>query len=206
MSAHHFSHVYRLEYPMIVKLKNVRLAFCQNLWTAGTMGGDPNSKPSFGCTLLIPKTDPQCAEIKKFIEQVATEKWAAKAPSILKSLVAENKVCLRDGDNKEQYDGFKNCMYIGARSNTAPMILDRSKAPLQEKDGKPYAGCFVNASIDIWPQDNNFGKRINAKLRWVQYFGDGDAFSGSAPASPDEVDDLSDTGEPASPSAGNPWD
>lgn len=182
---------------MEVKLKKVRIAFTQNLFTPGSMANDANAKPAFSSTFLIPKNDPQYAEVKKVIEKVATEKWAAKAPAILKSLVAENKTCLRDGDNKEQYDGFAGCGYIQGRNYSEFPIVDRDKSPLSEKSGRPYAGCYVNCSLDIWAQDNNYGKRINAKIRWVQFAADGDAFSGSAPASTDEIDDISDIGEPA---------
>lgn len=194
---------------MLIKLQNVRLAFSQNLFKPGAMNNDPKAEPAYSSTLLIPKNDPQVAMIREAIEKVAAEKWSAKASQILKGLIAENKVCLRDGDNKEQYEGFAGCVYIQARNKQAPMVLNRDKTPLQEKDGRPYAGCYVNASIDIWPQDNSYGKRINAKLRWVQYVKDGDAFTGSAPPSEDEVDDLGDTGEQpateASAPAGNPW-
>jgi hypothetical protein len=62
-------------------------------------------------------------------------------------------------------------------------VIDRDTKPLTAADGRPYGGCFVDASVDIWAQDNSWGKRINAKLRWVQFRGDGDAFSGGAPVS-----------------------
>ena len=81
---------------------------------------------------------------------------------------------------------------MSARSKTKIMVADRDKSPLSAQDGKPYAGCYVDASIELWAQDNNFGKRVNATLRWVQFRRDGDAFAGSAPATDDELDDLSD--------------
>ncbi|MWN55950.1 ssDNA-binding protein, partial [Escherichia coli] len=54
------------------------------------------------------------------------------------------------------------------------------------------AGCYVNAVIDIWAQDNNFGKRINASLGGVQFLRDGDAFAGGGVASADDFDDISE--------------
>jgi hypothetical protein len=41
-------------------------------------------------------------------------------------------------------------------------------------DGTLYAGCYVNAIVDIWAQDNQFGKRINAKLLVVRKKKDGE--------------------------------
>jgi hypothetical protein len=176
---------------MDIKIKNVRIAFCQNLFKAGSMtAGD---KPKFSATFLIAKDDPQLNVIRTAITRVASDKWADKAESILKGLHASGKICLRDGDVKSEYDGFEGTMFISTSSSTAPLVIDRDRTELAEADGRPYAGCYVNASINIWAQDNQYGKRVNAKLRGVQFVGDGDAFVGSAPAKADEFDDLSVT-------------
>jgi hypothetical protein len=180
---------------MEIKLKNVRIAFCQHLFVAGAISA--TDKPAFSSTFILQKDDPQNASIKKVIEAVAVEKWAAKSSAILKSLMASGDVCYRDGDTKAQYDGFEGNMYISSRSKSAPGVFDRDRSPLTEASGKPYAGCYVNVSLDVWAQDNNFGKRINTTLKGVQFFGDGDAFVGSAPATSDDFDDVSDTGENA---------
>ena len=78
---------------------------------------------------------------------------------------------------------------------------------LTEADGLVYSGCYVNARVELWVQDNANGKRINAKLLGIQFVRDGDAFgAGSAPAKPTDFSDLGD-GDPASASVGgNPWD
>jgi len=70
-------------------------------------------------------------------------------------------------------------------------VVDRDRTPLVAADGKPYAGCYVTAIVELWPQDNQYGRRINATLSGVQFERDGDAFGGSAPASADDFDDLS---------------
>jgi hypothetical protein len=62
-----------------------------------------------------------------------------------------------------------------------------------EPGGKaaPYAGCYVNATIVVWAQDNEHGKRINAQVKAVQFFKDGEAF-GAAAVNPDDefTDDM----------------
>jgi len=177
---------------MIVKLKDVRIAFCQNLFKAGSLN---DGEPRFSSTFLIPKDDAQVKMVKQTILDVAREKWADKAETVLRSLYADNKVCLKDGDIKSEYEGFTDCMFIAANSKNAPKVFDRDRTELAETSGRPYAGCYVNASIEIWAQANNFGKRVNAKLRGVQFVRDGDAFAGGAPATADEFDDLSDVGD-----------
>lgn len=173
---------------MKVKLTNVRLAF-PVLFEAKTVNGE--GKPAFSASFLLDPADPQVKALNQAIEQVAKDKWGAKAEAILKQMRAQDKVALHDGDLKANYDGFPGNLYVSARSATRPLVIDKDKSPLTEQDGKPYAGCFVNASIELWPQDNNYGKRVNASLRGVQFFRDGDAFAGGGVASEDEFDDIS---------------
>lgn len=172
---------------MKLKLTNVRLAF-PVLFEARTVNGE--GKPAFSASFLIDPKDPQVKAIHAAIEQVAKEKWASKADAMLKQMRAQDKVALHDGDLKANYDGFPGMFYVSARSATRPLVIDRDKSPLAEADGRPYAGCYVNASIELWAQDNNYGKRVNASLRGVQFNRDGDAFAGGGAASEDEFDDV----------------
>jgi hypothetical protein len=61
-----------------------------------------------------------------------------------------------------------------------------------------YAGCYVNAVVSLYYQQK-WG-RLCCSVSGVQFAGDGDAFSGSAPAASDEfeaampADDMDDLG------------
>lgn len=173
---------------MKLKLNNVRLAFPE-LFEAKTVNGE--GKPAFSASFLIDPADPQVKTLNAAIDQMAKGKWGAKADAILKQMRATDKVALHDGDLKSNYDGFAGNLYVSARSTTRPLVIDKDRSPLAEQDGKPYAGCFVNVSIELWAQDNNYGKRVNASLRGVQFLRDGDAFAGGGAASEDEFDDIS---------------
>lgn len=171
---------------MKVKLKNVRLSF-PDLFTARAF--KPGDEPKFKATFLIAKDDPQVKAIEAAILATAKEKWGAKAESILKSIRGNpNKFCFQDGDTKD-YDGYGGMMALSAGNKARPLLLDRDKTPLSSVDGKPYAGCYVNASLEIFTYDNS-GNGVSASLKGVQFVRDGDAFGGGAPASPDEFDDL----------------
>ena len=174
---------------MIIKLKNVRLAF-PALFEAKTVNGE--GKPAFSAAFIFAKNHPQKKEIDAAIVEVATEKWGAKAEGHLKTLKASGKALIGDGDVKAEYDGYAGNLFISARNETRPLIVDKDKTPLTAADGKPYAGCYVIASLDIWAQDNKYGKRINASLRGVQFYADGDAFAGGGAADESDFDDLSD--------------
>lgn len=159
-----------------VMLKNVRLSF-PSLFKRSVFQGQEGK---FEATFLIPKEDKETlATINKAIDALVAEH------KINKAAIAADKLCLRDGDlafNKEgePLDGYPGHMSFKASSNQQIQIVDRDKMPISEEDNKIYAGCYVNAIVGIWYQNNNYGRRINGNLYAVQFVKDGDSF-GSAP-------------------------
>jgi hypothetical protein len=173
---------------MRILLKNVRLAF-PNLWKATAPKG--GGEAAFSASFIMPKDHPQIAELKAAFKSMAKDKWAAKGDATLKALEAADKLALHDGDSKAEYEGFEGNQYVSSRGKVRPSVFDGQRQELTEADGKPYSGCFVNASIELWAQDNSYGKRINAQLRGVQFLRDGDAFAGGGHAADaDEFDDI----------------
>lgn len=173
---------------MKIKLQNVRLAFPQ-LFEAKTVNGE--GEPAFSASFLMSPDHPAVKELEKAIEAVGVAKWGQKWPQVKKELTAKDRTALHDGDTKAEYAGFPDNMFVSARNKVRPTIIDQDRSPLVQADGRPYAGCYVNAIIELWAQDNNFGKRINASLSGVQFFKDGDAFAGGSVACVDDFDDLS---------------
>jgi hypothetical protein len=148
-------------------LKNVRISF-PDLFKKGIFNGE---ETKYGATFLLNKEEhaDSIADIKAQIaELVKTNLKGAK--------IAADKLCLRDGDDVE-YDGYAGCYSIKCSTKKRPIVIDRDRSPLTEDDGKPYAGCYVNASIDLWVQNNAYGKRVNSTLLAVQFFKDGEPFS-----------------------------
>lgn len=174
-----------------ILLKDVRLAF-PNLFEPTTVAGE--GKPRYSATLLFPADHPQLADIKTKIDALAKDKWREKAAGILAGLYKTGKVALHDGDEKAQYDGFSGNMFVAAASqeNAPPTVIDQARNALSAKSGKPYAGCYVNASLEFWVQDNQWGKRVNCTLRGVQFLRDGDSFSAGRPADADEFEEVTE--------------
>ena len=170
-----------------LQLKNVRLSF-PDLFTARPF--KPGDEPKFKGTFLIEKDSPQIKMVEAAIKQAGLDKgWGAKTEAIIKSIRGNpNKFCFQDGDTKD-YDGYEGMMALSASSKSRPLLLDRDKNQLVEADGRPYAGCYVNASLEVFGY-NNSGNGIAASLKGVQFVKNGDAFGGGAPASPDDFDDL----------------
>lgn len=173
---------------MKIKLANVRLSF-PVLFEAKSVNGE--GEPAFSASFLMAPNHPAVAELKAAIEVVGKEKWGAKWAQVKKEIEAKDRTPLHDGDTKGSYAGFEGNLFVTARNKVRPLVVDRDKSPLTSSDGKPYAGCYVHASIELWAQDNSFGKRINASLRGVQFVKDGEAFAGGGSASEDDFDDLS---------------
>ena len=173
-----------------ITLKNCRLAF-PAIFQMKKVSDDPTEKAAYSAALLLSADDPQVDAVNEAIDAVAKEEFKDKAKTILAALRGTDKVCIHNGDLKAAYDGFEGNYFVSARSYTKVVVVDRDRTPLTEADGKPYAGCYVDANVEIWAMNNKWGKRINATLRWVQFRRDGDAFAGSPPANPDEIPDIS---------------
>lgn len=169
-------------------LQKVRLAFGDGIWEPKAF--KPGDKPRCACNLLFAPNSEPYNQVVAAVKAVATEKWGAKANDVLKTLKAKGDLCLHDGAEKAEYEGFEGNFFVSAANKVRPVVCDRNRAPLTEADGKPYSGCYVNAKIDVWAQDNQYGKRINAKLLVVQFHSDGEAFSGGATGSADDMPDM----------------
>jgi hypothetical protein len=174
---------------MKVALSNVRGAFLHLFQPQeSNQGGDPK----YNGTFIIEPGSANAKALAKAVEQVAKEKWGEKAAGILAQLRKADKVCYREEPKVNQsgdvYEGFEDKHWVSANDKVRPTVVDRDKSPLTQADGRPYSGCYLNVILDVWAQDNAFGKRINASLKGVQFVKDGDAFGGGAPASVDEFD------------------
>lgn len=185
---------------MKVRISNCRLAFI-SLFKPTNVNGE--GEPRYGAQLIIDPDSPDVAKLDEAMLAVATEKWKGRTGPIYADMASKDRLCFRHGpklnSSGEPYDGFEGKFYLsaGARVTQRPLVIDRNRAPLTEEDGVIYGGCYADASVELWAQDNQFGKRINATLKGVQFRADGDAFTGSAPASANDFEDLSNLGSAA---------
>ena len=164
-------------------LKNVRVAFPDLFQARQFEGSGPFT---YGATFLMEPGSEAALLAAKTIKEVAKEKWAAKSDDVLKSFGTNNqKVCLYPGDQKE-YDGFAGMVALSCKRQQEaghPKVVDQKLNELSSTDGKPYGGSYVNAKVDLWAQENKWGKGIRATLIAVQFVKDGDAFTANGPAS-----------------------
>lgn len=172
---------------MKVVLQNVRLSF-PDLFVAKQFKGQ--GKARFSASFLVEKGSANDKLVNEAIHEAAKEAWEGKADANLKKYLGQKgKCCYMDGDESE-YDGYSGMMALTAHRNAdqmPPKIVDRAKQQLTVESGKPYAGCYVNAIVDIWIQSGDY-PGVRATLNVVQFVADGEPFAGSVP----NVDDLPD--------------
>lgn len=165
-----------------IMLENVRLSF-PSLWTAKAFS--EGQKPKYSCNFLLDR-EKDSEQIKKFKKHIVAKAKDAFGANIPKNL----PVCLEDGTEKP-YDGYENAMFIRAASNMRPQIIDRDRSALVEEDGRPYAGCYVNAAVSLWAMNNQYGKRISCNLSAIQFVRDGEPFGDGGINTEDHFKDLS---------------
>lgn len=174
-----------------VKLSNVRLAF-PALFQPKSVNGE--GEPRYSAAFPVKPGTENAKALEAAVKAVASAKWGAKAGAILAELESKGRVAYKKSalsKDGEVYDGFEGMHTLNASNKARPTIVDRDRTPLVEADGRPYAGCYVVAIVELWAQDNSWGKRINATLKGVQFFADGEAFAGGVSASTSDFDDLS---------------
>ena len=170
-----------------VHLKDVRISFA-NIFDAKQVNGQGDAK--FSAAFIFGKDSPAKAEVEKAIVAAANEKWGAKAGEVLKALKAADKLAMHDGDAKSDNDGYAGNLFVNASNKTRPLVIGTQREPLVAADGKPYSGCYVNAIVEVWAQDNSFGKRVNASLLGVQFLRDGERLSGGGVAAADDFEAI----------------
>jgi len=183
-----------------VKLEDVRLSYPQLFTPRVQKDAKPGAKPKYGASFILDKNNPKhvakIAEIEKVIAAVKADFFGTRPQ---KGILG---VALRKGDepNKVDVDGYgPDVMFVSTSTTRKPAVVDRDLSPLSEEDPKLYAGCYVNATVRFWFQDNEFGKKVNAELRAVQYWRKGPAFGAEPVDATKEGFEVAEAEEDESP-------
>jgi hypothetical protein len=168
-----------------IKLNNVRLSF-PSLFRKSVYNGE---ETKFEATFLLNKKT-QADKIKEIQDAIAS----MIKEDLKGAKLGDDKKCLKDGDYFD-YVGYAGNMSLKASSNKRPLVIDRDKSQLTEEDGRLYAGCRVNATIELWAQNNTYGKRINANLLAVQFYKDDEPFADGEKGSVDDFEAFDDEEE-----------
>ena len=179
--------------PEVIQLTNVRLSFPKLF--------QPDENGKYGAAFII---DPETTEGKAAFTAIVTEarrlakaEYGSSIPAEMKALFEDSQVmeimypkgpiCIKDG-NKTDYEEYAGKYYLNASNSEArkPKVVKRVDGMFVEADADDlYSGCYVHATIALWAQNNEHGKKINANLRTVAKYKDGERLSGGT-ADPDK--------------------
>lgn len=184
----------------IILLRDVRLSF--------DVLGEPEAfqgkgKPRWSATFLVPASDPQKAMVDKVLEEVAVEKWAAKAKTHLLNILPDPKGCCWMDGARKAYDGYEGNFALSThrpQDKGRPIVMDNDKSPIYQpnnelypgKAGRIFAGCYVDAQVELWAQDNENGKGLRATLLVIQRRRTGDSFGGGTVPTADAFGEITE--------------
>lgn len=187
----------------ILMLNKLRTAFPALAEPEAIGDGDP----AYGARFVIEPNSPHVALIENAMLEAAKHEWKDEGADILAMLKEEKKVCFERGPYRNKktgkaYAGFEGKFNLGARTaanKPRPSVFDqfnnqvgdtgRELTPAEKLriEQLIYSGCYTHAKVEIWAQDNRYGRRINCSLLGVMFAEDGESFGGGArPAGADD--------------------
>jgi hypothetical protein len=177
----------------IIYLQNVRLSFPHLTEPHASAQG---AIPKFAADFIMPTDHPGYQQFMARYGELALAEWKEHAQQVMTMIQADRK--LRNygtGEEKinkqtfQPYDGYAGQVWIMANNKNMPQMIKTDGVQVdagntmeaQSVTRTMYGGCYVNAAIKPWVQDNQFGKGIRCDLIAVQFAGDGEAFGEGAP-------------------------
>lgn len=168
-----------------ILLKNLRASYPHVLMPREEANDEGKKTKKWDLVGLMQKTTHRAAKdlVKGEIDRILAEK---------KAKIATDKRFLKNGDEAGK-DGYEGHYTISASETKKPIVKDRDKRKMaDDEDDRFYGGCWVNALIRPWWQDNKYGRRVNAGLVAVQFLRDGEPMGEGSRISEDDVDETFD--------------
>ena len=98
---------------------------------------------------------------------------------------------LLDGDDVN-YNGYEGQWSIKTSNQEQPDIFNMQKEIVEKNDGTFYSGVYVDAIVQLWYQNNQFGKRVNARLKAVRFRAQGEKLNSQTRAHKSMFDDIAE--------------
>lgn len=156
-----------------IQLENVVISYA-NLYEAKGFNG---SAPRFSANFLIAGDDSdQLNLIRETTKALLTQEFGTAIPKL-----KDTHLALKDG-NQTSYKGYENKFYLMASNGEKfpPILVDVFNEDLSKDKNAIQSGDVVNALLDIWVQNNQYGKRVNVTLLGVQFVKKGERFTQNA--------------------------
>lgn len=184
-----------------VVLTNVRTSYlyCFQPYTNTDKATGKTSK-SWTSHFIMAPDHAGIALVKAAQRAAAVGMWKDQAENMLVALAGQDRLCLHNGDiSKAGQDGYAGKFFVSGSAKRPFTVVDQNRETLTEESGIPYSGCFVNAIINVWAQNNSWGKRINAQIQGIQFLRHGEAFGAGRMAKPEEFGVVASDADGAPP-------
>jgi len=172
----------------IIFLSNVRLSFPQLVEPRSSV---ENGVKKYSADFLMPLTHPGVQQFGAEYTKAAMEKWKEHAQAVMAIIQNDRKLrCFGQGNEKvngktfKPYDGYADQFYVSANKDQMPQMIQADGSAVdptntmayQALARKMYGGCYVNAAVRPWLQENKHGRGVRCELIAVQFAADGEAF------------------------------
>ena len=177
-----------------IYIQHARLSF-PHLTQAHQSG--PNSAAKFSADLLLPVSDTQVSTLEQAGLAIAAE-ISPQNPQQVITLARQDRQLRSFGpgelkvkaDTGQPYDGYVGHFFVSASNQIMPQMVRADGKPIDPANQMEaqavartmYGGCYVNAAIKPWPQNNTNGRAVRWELVAIQFAADGEAFGSGAPA------------------------
>lgn len=156
-----------------------------------------DQEPKYSIVMLFDKKKTDISAMENAVLKVAQERWGKDEKKWPKSV--RFKWPFKDGDEKEDLQGYPGNTYCTATSKQRPGVIDKDKSPITKEDETFYPGCFARAELVIFTypkegQKSSVAPGITFALQNVQKLKDGDPFTGRRKAE-DVFDSVEDASE-----------
>lgn len=179
----------------VILLSNVRLSFPHLAEPQKQPKPEGGERISYNAEFILPPNHPGWAQFMQVVQTLAAEKWKEHANAVLAHVQQDRKKrCFGWGQEKVNgktyaiYDGYEGNVFITAGRDKMPQMIDATGQQADPNNTMAcqaiarmlYGGCYVNAAIKPWLQENSFGRGIRCDLVAVQFFADGTPFGEGA--------------------------
>lgn len=173
-------------------LRNVRVSY-PHLFKQPMINGELGK---CGATLLLHPVEhaKELSTLRAAIGNVLADKFKGQK-------LPMDRVCLRNGDDRPDKPEYAGYYYLtsNVKDGKTPVVFKAGSTQRITDDAhcEIYAGCRVNAKVQLWGQNNQYGKRVNAMLIAIQFVDDDESLEGGHVSEEDAREGFDDAGDSA---------
>lgn len=174
----------------IIFLSGARLSF-PHLVEPRASTDNPAAPKKYSADFILELNNPGVQQFMAQYQALAAAKWGEHAAQVMQLIHGDRKLrCYASGSEKidkktfKPYSGYEGMFAIAASRENPPQMIQSDGLPVdpantmayQALARKLYGGCYVNAAIKPWLQENKHGRGVRCDLVAIQFLRDGEAF------------------------------